>query len=81
MSASEAFTTNEIVPDILDDGPKELLRVSYSSGLKLDIGSELTPTQVKDQPNVEYEGDNDAFYTLLLTDPDAPTRTVSNSNI
>jgi len=42
---------------------------------------ELTPTQVKDQPIVESEGDNNAFYTLLLTDPDAPTRTVGNSNI
>ncbi|XP_070490205.1 protein D3-like [Chironomus tepperi] len=75
MSASEAFTSNEIVPDILDDAPKELLKVSYTSGINLEIGSELTPTQVKDQPNVEYEGDNDAFYTLLLTDPDAPSRT------
>ena len=67
-----------IVPDILDDPPKELLKISYGSSITLEIGSELTPTQVKDQPNVEFEGDNDAFYSLLLTDPDAPSRAVSS---
>lgn len=37
-------------------------------------GNELTPTQVKDAPTVTYTADDNSFYTLLLVDPDAPSR-------
>ena len=40
----------------------------------MDKGAELTPTQVKAQPNVEWSGAGDQFYTLALVDPDAPSR-------
>jgi hypothetical protein len=72
----EAFETSGIVPDILDSSPPEILKVSYNSGIELAPGNELTPTQVKDQPTVQYNGDTGAFYTLLLTDLDAPSKTV-----
>lgn len=72
----EVFKTSGVVPDILDEIPKETLKVSYNSGAVLTVGSELTPTQVKDQPTVEYDAEENSFYTLLLTDPDAPTTTV-----
>lgn len=72
----EAFKSSRLVPDILDSTPKEILKVSYNSGIDLNIGSELTPTQVKDQPTVEYDQDEGSFYTLLLTDPDAPSKAV-----
>lgn len=38
-------------------------------------GNELTPTQVKDQPKVEWSSDPDSYYTLFMVDPDAPRRT------
>lgn len=77
MSVSDLFTQHEIVPDVLDEAPKAVLKVSYPSGVTLQTGSELTPTQVKDMPTIEYDADEGSFYTLLLTDPDAPSRAVS----
>lgn len=38
------------------------------------MGEELTPTQVKDVPWVTYEAEEEAFYTLLMVDPDASSR-------
>lgn len=43
--------------------------------INADKGVELTPTQVKDQPKLDWEeADPSEFYTLLMTDPDAPSR-------
>lgn len=38
------------------------------------MGNELTPTQVKDVPTVKWNADANKFYTLCMTDPDAPSR-------
>lgn len=41
----------------------------------MNLGNELVPEHVKDLPTVEYkEADPNAFYTLIMTDPDAPSR-------
>ena len=50
------------------------MQVSYDNDLKVDKGNELTPTQVKHQPKVEWESEDNEFYTLIMTDPDAPSR-------
>ncbi|XP_050341435.1 phosphatidylethanolamine-binding protein homolog F40A3.3-like isoform X1 [Bactrocera neohumeralis] len=63
-----------IVPDIIDIKPKGLLQVNYPSGVKVELGKELTPTQVKDQPTVSWGAEDDALYTLIMVDPDAPSR-------
>ncbi|XP_055303786.1 protein D1-like [Sitodiplosis mosellana] len=70
----KAFTDNEIVPDILNASPKKIINVSYPSGVTVSLGNELTPTQVKDVPQVSWKAENGAYYTLLMTDPDAPSR-------
>ncbi|XP_022914812.2 protein D2-like isoform X1 [Onthophagus taurus] len=64
----------EVVPDVIDQVPKEVCKVSYPSGVKVDLGNVLTPTQVKDIPNVEWTADDSALYTVCMTDPDAPSR-------
>ncbi|XP_039954003.1 phosphatidylethanolamine-binding protein homolog F40A3.3-like isoform X2 [Bactrocera tryoni] len=63
-----------IIPDIIDTSPKGLVQVNYPSGAKVESGKELTPTQVKDQPTVSWEAEDDALYTLFMVDPDAPSR-------
>lgn len=73
MSVLQNFTSEEIVKDVSGTAPSHLLTISYPSGASVG-GAELTPTQVKDQPKVEWTGEAGAFYTLLLTDPDVPSR-------
>lgn len=34
----------------------------------------MTPTSVKDVPKVEWKADADQLYTLLMVDPDPPSR-------
>lgn len=70
----EKFTCNEIIPDVIDSIPESQLKVSFPSGNEVKLGNILTPTQVKDEPLVEWVPEEDEFYTLLLTDPDAPSR-------
>ncbi|XP_037814411.1 protein D3-like isoform X1 [Lucilia sericata] len=70
----QVFKDNEIIPDVLQEAPKEFLKVSYDGGLEVNKGNELTPTQVKLQPRVEWQAKCTDYYTLIMTDPDAPSR-------
>ncbi|XP_038217553.1 phosphatidylethanolamine-binding protein homolog F40A3.3-like [Zerene cesonia] len=70
MSASSAFQSSKIVPDVIPSPPAKTITLKYPSGAQAQLGNELTPTQVKDQPTVSYEADPNAYYTLVFTDPD-----------
>ncbi|KAI4465299.1 phosphatidylethanolamine-binding protein [Holotrichia oblita] len=63
-----------LIPDVIDTAPGEVLHVTYSGGEKVHFGHELTPTQVKDPPTVQWTANQDAYYTLAMVDPDAPSR-------
>ncbi|KAL7729166.1 hypothetical protein ACLKA6_009631 [Drosophila palustris] len=67
---------NDLVPDVVDVVlPKGKLLVNYAVAGAVQEGNELTPTQVKDQPEVIWEAEQGQLYTLLMVDPDAPSRT------
>ncbi|KAM3956849.1 protein D2 [Aphomia sociella] len=70
----DLFKQHCIVPDILNTAPSELLDIQYSSGVRVDKGKELTPTQVKDKPIVKWAFKDTEYYTLAMVDPDAPSR-------
>ncbi|XP_055849021.1 phosphatidylethanolamine-binding protein homolog F40A3.3-like [Episyrphus balteatus] len=63
-----------IVPEIIDVPPIQVLKVTYPSGVTVDNGNDLTPTQVKDQPSVMWDADENALYTLMLVAPDVPEK-------
>lgn len=65
----------EIVPDVLDGvGYAYPLDISYGENVTVKMGNELTPTQVKEQPLVNFTGaDASGFYLLAMVDPDAPS--------
>lgn len=42
-------------------------KVTYPSGVKVEQGNVLTPTQVKDVPSIKWEAENNAFYTVCMT--------------
>lgn len=64
-----------VVPDVIDVAPIAKIQVEFDSGVNVDGGNELTPTQVKNQPiKVTWDVEEGAHYTLCMTDPDAPSR-------
>ena len=76
-TSSTSFRSDEIITDVVDNEPNELLTVSYKSGVQLDkMGTILTPTQVQNKPvNVAFVGSKyNKRYTIILTDPDARDR-------
>jgi phosphatidylethanolamine-binding protein (PEBP) family uncharacterized protein len=62
-----------VVPDVIDKAPDAKIEVTYGSH-SVDDGNELTPTDVKDPPTLKWAADDDSYYLLCLTDPDAPSR-------
>lgn len=42
-------------------------QVKYPSGAEVKEGNELTPTQVKDQPTVKWDAEQNTFYTVAMT--------------
>lgn len=52
----------------------KISQVAYPSGVVVSFGNELTPTQVKDEPTVAWDFEPGSLYTLILAEPDAPTR-------
>lgn len=66
-SMAQALQTHGVVPDVIDKVPENVLKVTYPNQISVDIGKVLTPTQVKDKPNVTWNGDANTYYTLCMT--------------
>jgi len=60
--------------DVIDIAPNELLTVRYGHVKLSPPGRELTPTQVKERPTICWNAEPGALYTLVMVDPDAPSR-------
>lgn len=65
--------TNDIVPSILPEIPSAKITIIYPKKT-VDLGQEFSPQDVTTEPQVQWEADPDKYYTLLMTDLDAPTR-------
>lgn len=61
-----------IVPDVIDVAPQATIYIKYPNGKEVNLGNELTPTEVKDEPIVNWKADNDQYYLLVMTDHDTP---------
>lgn len=66
-SMAQALQTHGVIPDVVDKVPASVLNVTYPNNLTVEIGKELTPTQVKDQPTVQWDAEANGFYTLCMT--------------
>ena len=55
-----------VVKDVIDNIPRGALDAKYGSHA-VNFGNVLTPTQVKDPPQVSWEADPNKFYTLIMT--------------
>ncbi|XP_055847927.1 protein D3-like [Episyrphus balteatus] len=63
----------KIIPDIIPNQVPELLKITFDSGASVNMGNEITPSEAKNQPKVEWNADKNAFYTIVCFDPDAPS--------
>jgi len=64
---TQALANHAIVPDVLDNLPANVLNVKYPNNVNVNVGNVLTPTQVKDEPNVNWDADTKDYYTLCMT--------------
>ncbi|KAK7791191.1 hypothetical protein R5R35_005394 [Gryllus longicercus] len=64
---------DDFVPDVVRHPPVDVLAVRFGDK-QLGLGEELTPTQVKAPPALTWEANAQDFYTVCMTDPDAPSR-------
>ncbi|GFY59127.1 phosphatidylethanolamine-binding protein 1 [Trichonephila inaurata madagascariensis] len=72
--ALKAFEKHGVVPDVISSAPKAVAEIKYKDAV-VNLGNELTPTQVKDIPtHIQWPAKQGALYTLCMTDPDAPSR-------
>ncbi|KAI7692732.1 OV-16 antigen [Sarcoptes scabiei] len=66
---------HEVVKDVIDCVPLHTIEVKYVSGVEMKLGNELTPTDVQHIPaSICWPCEPGQLYTLILTDPDAPSR-------
>lgn len=69
------FLRYDIVPKIITEVPKDELKVEYSPTLTVNQGNELKPSQAQKQPStISWPSEDGALYTLIMSDPDAPSR-------
>jgi len=69
----EKFESDGIVSDMKIKKPGSLVQVEYGSH-NVTPGIVLTPTQVQKEPSVKWDADPNAFYTVVMNDPDAQSR-------
>ncbi|KOC59142.1 Phosphatidylethanolamine-binding protein like protein F40A3.3 [Habropoda laboriosa] len=69
----KAFEDAKIMPDIIETAPEEKIEVKYGDKV-VELGNELTPSETHQIPEIHYKHEGGVLYTLVLTDPDAPTR-------
>ncbi|CAI2167833.1 9476_t:CDS:2 [Funneliformis geosporum] len=64
-----------IIPDVVDNfAPTAILSVKYGEK-SLELGNEFTINETKNTPSIEFVAeDENSRYTLLMVDPDAPSR-------
>jgi len=62
-----------VIDDVQEGSANVEFKVVYGDN-EVKEGVILTPTQVKDQPIVSWKHEDGALYTLVKTDPDAPSR-------
>jgi phosphatidylethanolamine-binding protein (PEBP) family uncharacterized protein len=57
--------------------PKGLITVSYGKDKEVALGNTLKPSETQEAPQINLafsESEPEASYTLVVTDPDAPTK-------
>lgn len=66
---------HQVVTEVIDSVPESVATIRYGPDLVVNLGNELTPTQVQNQPDlIVWKTEPNVLYTVLMTDPDIPSR-------
>ncbi|GFY84241.1 PEBP (phosphatidylethanolamine-binding protein) family protein [Actinidia rufa] len=71
----EQLTLGRVVGEVVDTfTPRVRMSVTYNCNKQVFNGSELMPSVITSKPRVEIGGEDMRIaYTLIMTDPDAPS--------
>ncbi|KAF0504534.1 protein D2-like isoform X1 [Gigaspora margarita] len=78
-SIASSLKQHAIIPDVVDEFvPEALLDITYD-GKKVELGNKFTMAETNKAPKVNFahsgsETDNKSRFTLMMVDPDAPSR-------
>lgn len=67
---AKKFAEFEIVPDVIVTAPDELCSVTFPGGVSVKMGDKLSSEQIKEEPEVLWNCDKDAVYTLVMQNVD-----------
>jgi hypothetical protein len=79
-SLKESGVIPDVIPESLDFTPSEFFTVAYPSKTLTEVGGKFTKDETQQEPelylidNDEGEAAAEETYTLVMTDPDAPSR-------
>ncbi|KAF9175946.1 hypothetical protein BGX21_005325 [Mortierella sp. AD011] len=76
QATDAALKKDGIIPDVIDSfTSKTMLVISYGDGKDVALGNKLPVQETQHAPQVSFQADSpDDKYTLIMTDPDAPSR-------
>ncbi|KAH7957328.1 protein D2 [Rhipicephalus sanguineus] len=75
LSAATLGAMEALVPDVIPKPAKQVLAVKFKNGVEAHMGNTLTCDQTSAAPeSISFKGPSSAFYTVVMVDPDAPSR-------
>ncbi|XP_072154834.1 protein D3-like [Bemisia tabaci] len=63
-----------VMPDVIDETPKYLTEILYGEEDMVYFGNKINPDYCSAPPEMKWPADPKKFYTLLMVDPDHPSR-------
>merc|ERR1719361_388064 len=73
-SASQKLQLNEVVPDVVDQCSDDIGLVKLAGLCECFDTVELTPSQTHPRPRMNWPGEAETLYAVIVTDPDAISR-------
>ena len=58
----------------VEDCPSTQASVKFGDLVIAEVGQVTTPTLVQNPPSLQWGGEEGSFYSVFMTDPDAPSR-------
>ncbi|XP_019169094.1 PREDICTED: protein MOTHER of FT and TFL1 [Ipomoea nil] len=69
----DPLVVGRVIGDVVDMFVPTVDMAVYYGPKAITSGSDVKPSMVADRPRVHIGGDSTQFYTLVMTDPDAPS--------